>query len=214
MANENQNLEVKSLEKIDKGKIFERLGMAMPPRFSPKIPFGLPIVPTPLLVPGAPGVNPFKDLPFPSPGERIKADDFKKLSQGLQIISDMYTLSSAVFGRNFGEVKLVLTSQQYQIHKVMSVFGTEMENLNDASLDNRKVIQIAPVTLGERRIIVILTEAVETRRFAPNLLGLTYKEASERLRALLGDVTFPSTPMNVSQLIGLSLKEAKETFTK
>jgi hypothetical protein len=165
-------------------------------------------VPTP-----SPG-NPFQELPFPSPGDRIKADDFKKLSQGLQMIYDAYALSSALFGRTFGEAKLALASQQYFVRRVMSVFGTEIGDPADASLDNRKVIQVLPMLLGERHVMVILTEAVETRRFAPNLLGLSYREASERLRAVLGEITFPTTPMSASQLVGLTLTEAKAVLAK
>ena len=96
----------------------------------------------------------------------------------------------------------------------MSVFGTVLDDVNDESLDNRKVIQVAPLELGTRRIAVILTEAVETRRFAPNLIGLTYKEASERLRSILGDVTFPSTPMNAPELEGFSVAEAVEELSQ
>ncbi len=169
-----------------------------------------PLAPLPVV----PGSNTFQDLPFPSPGDRIKADDFKKLSQSLKILYDMFLLSSTLFGRSFKEARLALISQQYEIHKVLTVFGTEIENPHDTSLDNRKVLQVMPVIPGERRVIIILTEAIETRRFAPNLLGLTYREASERLRAILGDITFPMTPMNTSQLIGLSLAEAKQVLSK
>ncbi len=158
--------------------------------------------------------NPFQDLPSPSPGDRIKADDFKKLSQSLKVIYDVFSLSSSLFGSEFGEVKVALVSQQYKISKVMSVFGTEIDNMDDESLDNRKVIQIVPVELGERQVVVVVTEAVETRRFAPNLLGLTYREASERLRYVLGDVTFPSISVNASQLVGISLAEARETISQ
>jgi hypothetical protein len=172
-----------------------------------------PVEPPPSL-PVAPGSNPFQDLPFPSPGDRIKADDFKKLSQSLKILYEMFLLSGTLFGHSFKEARLVLISQQYEIYKVLTVFGTEIENLNDTSLDNRKVLQVMPIMPGERRVIIILTEAVETRRFTPNLLGLTYREASERLRGILGDITFPATPMNVSQLVGLSLTEAKQVLSK
>jgi hypothetical protein len=162
-------------------------------------------------VPTAPGDNPFKDLPFPSPGDRIKADDFKKLSQALKAIYDASLLCGALFGRNFGEVKLALASQGYMVQRVMSVFGAEVDNLGDASLDARKVIQVVPLELGERRVALILTEAVETRRLAPNLVGLTYNDASQRLRDTLGDMTFPSTTMAVPQLVGLSLAEAEQS---
>ncbi len=163
---------------------------------------------TPL--PTVPGVNPFKDLPFPSPGERIKADDFKKLSQGLRIIYDSCALSSSLFGQNFGMVKLALTSQQYYIQRVMTVFGTEIDNLEDDSLDNRKVVQIMPAELGERSIIAVLAEAVKTRRFTPNVLGMNYAKASEKLRSVLGDVTFPSSKFEMPRVTDFKLEEAKE----
>lgn len=158
--------------------------------------------------------NPFQGLPSPSPGDRIKADDFKQLSQSLKVIYDVFSLSSSLFGSKFGEVKVALASQQYKISKVMSVFGTEIDDMDDESLDNRKVIQIVPVELGERQVVVVVTEAVETRRFMPNLLGLTHKEASERLRNVLGDITYPSTPVSVSQLVGLSLAEAQKRLSE
>jgi hypothetical protein len=94
----------------------------------------------------------------------------------------------------------------------MTVFGTELDDLAAPDLDNRKVIHVSPVLLGERRLRVVVTEAVETRRFAPNLLGLTYRESLERLQAVLGEMTFPTTPVNASQLVGLTIKEAKQTL--
>jgi hypothetical protein len=163
----------------------------------------------PAAAPAAPGTNPLKSLPFPSPGDRIKADDIKKLSQSLTLIRDTFSLSSALLGRSFGEVKLVLTSQQYSIQRVMSVFGNEIGNLGDPALDTRRVIQVVPMELGERGVAVIVTEAVETRRMTPNLAGLSYREASERLNGVLGDVSVPSTPMSAVQLVGHSLQEAK-----
>lgn len=161
-------------------------------------------------VPVAPASSPFEDLPFPSPGDRIKADDFKKLSQSLRVVYDAFMLSGALFGRSFGEAKQLLAAQQYVVASVMSVFGSEIDDLNDASFDARKVIQVLPVKLGERNVAVVLTEAVETRRFAPNLLGLSYREASERLRATLGDITYPVSSMPASQLVGLTLAEAQQ----
>lgn len=162
-------------------------------------------------VPVAPASNPFEDLPLPSPGDRIKADDFKKLSQSLRVVYDAFMLSGALFGRSFGEAKSLLAAQQYVVTSVMSVFGSEIDNLNDSSLDARKVIQVIPAKLGERNVAVVLTEAVETRRFAPNLLGLSYREASERLRATLGDITYPVSSMPATQLVGLTLAEAKQS---
>jgi hypothetical protein len=159
--------------------------------------------------PRAPGSNPFKELPYPNPGDRIKADDYKKLSQSLKIIYDIYRLSGTLFGRSFGEAKLVLRSHQYEIQGVMTVFGTETGSLDDEKLDHRKVIQVLPVEPGEPRVIVILTEAVEIRRTVPKLIGKTYKEAREILGSALGDVAFPAAPMTTPDLIGASLSEVK-----
>lgn len=176
----------------------------------PGVPPPTPSRPLPA-VPVAPANNPFKDLPFPSPGDRIRADDFKQLSQSLKVIHEASLLSGALFGRSFGEAKQVLAAQQYAVSRVMSVFGSEIDSLSDTTLDARKVVQVVPVELGERGVAVVVTEAVETRRFAPNLLGLSYREAAERLQAMLGDLTFPSAPMTVSQLVGLTLAEARRT---
>jgi len=160
--------------------------------------------------PGSNGNNPFKELPYPSPGDRIKADDFKKLSQSLQILYDIHLLSSTLCGRDFGEVKLALVTQQYEIQRVMSVFGTEIGSLEDEKLDQRKVIQVLPVEPGEPQVIVILTEAVETRRTVPNLLGKTYKDAAAIVRSALGDGTYPAVPIDMKDLMGYSLAEVKK----
>jgi hypothetical protein len=163
----------------------------------------------PPVVPAAPADNPFASLPFPSPGDRIKADDFKKLSQSLMVVRDAWQLSGSLLGRTYGEAKQALTSQQYLIQRVMSVFGNEITDLSDPSLDGRKVIQVVPIELGGKNVAVVVTEAVETRRTVPNLLNLTYAEASERLHGVMGDVTVPSNPITTSQLLGLSLEQAK-----
>jgi hypothetical protein len=157
----------------------------------------------------APATHPFDALPFPSPGDRIRADDFKALSRGLLLVRDAFALSGALFGQALGQAKQALAAQQFAVQRVMSVFGTELGGMEDPSLDNRKVIQVVPLDLGTRQVAVVVTEAVESRRFAPNLLGLTYGEASERLRAILGDVTLPGAPMSASEVEGLSLAEAK-----
>jgi len=159
-------------------------------------------------IPAAPVTNPFASLPFRSPGDRIKADDFNTLGKGLQLIGDAYVLSGALFGVAFGQAKGQLAAQQYQIDRVMTVFGTEVSTQTDASLDNRKVLLIVPSALGERRVMLVVTEAVETRRLAPNLLGLTYREAVERQRAAFGEGTFPAVSMTAAPLVGRSLAEA------
>jgi hypothetical protein len=165
-------------------------------------------------VPAAPaGTNPFDAVPFPSPGDRIKADDFKMLSRSLCLIYDTYALSSALSGRSFGEVKLALAAQRYQVLRAMSVFGAAVDDPNDVSLDQRRVLQIVPAVLGEPRVLVLLSEAVDTRRFAPNLIGLTYREAAERLRTLFGDAAPGSRPVSTPQLVGLTLGQAREALT-
>jgi len=165
-------------------------------------------------VPVAPSNNPFRDLPSPTAGSRIKSEDFRKLSQSLRIIYDANALSNTLFGRDFGEAKQVLTAQQYTIQRVMSVFGTEIDDLADPTLDERKVIQVLPSELGEESVSIVVTEAVETRRLAPNVVGLTHGEASERLRSVLGDVSFSSAPMSAPQLVGLPLSEARRLLSR
>ncbi len=178
-----------------------------PPLPTPPVPVLQPLPPA--VVPPAPAENPFENLPFPSPGDRIKAEDFKRLSQSLMLIHDALMLSGSLLGRTFAEAKQALVSQQYEIQRVMSVFGNELAQLGDASLDGRKVIQVVPLELGTKGVAVVLTEAVETRRSVPNLLNLTHSEASERLQGVLGDVSVPSNPMTAQQLVGLSLDQAK-----
>ncbi|MCI0490300.1 MAG: hypothetical protein L0229_27220 [Blastocatellia bacterium] len=189
-----------------------RIPQPAPPLIAPQ-----PVPPQPApppVVPAASADNPFNDLPMPAPGDRIKADDFKKLSQGLRTIYDAYLLSGALFGRSYGEARLALASQAYQIEMAMTVFGNAIADPNDGSLDSRRVIQVVPLELGERRVALVLTEAVETRRFMPNLLELSYKEASERLQALLGDAALPGGPLPAPQFVGHSLAEAKQSTQK
>lgn len=187
----------------------------------PQAPQPLPAPPGPVVqplpppvVPPAPAENPFASLPFPSPGDRIKAEDFKRLSQSLMLIHDALMLSASLLGRTFGEAKQALVSQQYEIQQVMSVFGTELAQLGDASLDGRKVIQVIPLELGTKDVAVVLTEAVETRRTVPNLRNLTYREASERLQGVLGDVSVASSSMSAPPLVGHSLGDAKTVTGK
>lgn len=173
--------------------------------------FSRPILrPSATPVPTAPGVNPFKDLPFPSPGERIKSDDFKKLSQSLNIIHDIYSLSSAMCGQDFGEVKLVLLSQQYEIEKIMTVFGAEIDNLESETLDNRKVLQIMPIELGEKQVAIILCEAVESKRLTPDLKKETYMSSLTKLHSILADVTYPIDKFTIPDLTNSTLFQIKE----
>jgi hypothetical protein len=163
--------------------------------------------------PSAPGASPFSSLPNPSPGDPIRSEDFRKLSLALRMIYDAYALSSALFGRSYGEARLTLVSQQYQIRRAMTVFGTELANPADSGLDSRRLIQVIPVTLGERNVDIILSEAVETRKFAPNLIGLTYQEATEKLKAYLGDVAPGAPAMKAPALVNLTLEAARKTLS-
>src|SRR5689334_14874503 len=106
--------------------------------------------PTPVLqpVPPAPVESPFDKLPFPSPGDRIKADDFKALSHSLKLLYDLVVLSSTLFGQSYGDARLMLASRGYQIARVITVFGNEITNLGDTSLDARKVLQVIPAAPG------------------------------------------------------------------
>jgi hypothetical protein len=166
-------------------------------------------------VPAAPGTeSPLAVLPFPSPGDRIKADDFKTLSRSLRLVQDAYALSSGLSGRSFGEAKLALAAQQYQVLRAMSVFGAAVDDPSDTSLDQRRVLQVVPVALGAPQVLVLVTEAVDTRRFAPNLIGLTYREAAERLRALFGDGDGGSRPISTPQLVGLTVGQAREVLAQ
>lgn len=174
-------------------------------------PTGLPAAPPPMPTPPlAPPANPFAELPFPSAGDRIKADDFRRLSQSLRVLYDTYALSGATFGYPFGQVKLALAAQQYEIARVVSVYGTELADVTDASLDNRKVLQVAPVVLGERRVTIVVTDAAaaDTIRHMPNLLGLTYRQAADRIQSELGDAVARGGPMVVPDLTGLTITEA------
>jgi hypothetical protein len=167
-----------------------------------------PVEPLPPLPQAAPA-NPLADLPYPSPGDRIKAEDFRQLAQALQVLADTFALSGATFGRPFGQVKLALAAQQYEIARVVSVHGAELSAADDASLDDRRVLQVLPVVLGERRVSVVVSEtSAEVRHYMPDLTGLTYHQALERLRTHLGEAVAHGGPMTVPNLTGLTLTEA------
>ena len=182
-----------------------------PPNLRPILPFipPQPVFQPPPALPAAPGANTFAELPFPSPGDRIKADDIKKISQSLRIIYEMSVLSASLMGHTYKEVRLALGTQQYEVRRVMSVFGTELDNPADTSLDNRKVIQVIPLELGTHNVGVILSENVDTRPFAPRLDrgSHTYKSAVDNMKALLKDVAFTGPPKTAPQMAG-TLEEA------
>jgi hypothetical protein len=164
------------------------------------------------VLPAAPPTadNPFTDLPYPSPGDRIKADDFRRLSQCLAVVQQMAALSAALFGHTLGEARLALAAQQFVIERVLTVFGREVAGTGDASLDSRTIVQVVPAVLGERRLLVVVSEAVETRRLTPSLVGRTYTEARDLLRATVGDAGGASVP--VGSLVNLTLGEAQHTL--
>ena len=168
----------------------------------------------PPAIPAAPVETPFDKLPFPSPGDRIKADDFKAISQSLTMLYDLFVLTSNLFGRPYSEVRLVLGSRGYQLGRVITVFGNEITDLNDTSLDQRKVIQVIPAAPGTPVVMLVLTEAVDTRRFAPNLIGADYRTAAARIQSLLGDVPLQGAPPSAPDLQGLSLSEALKSVSK
>lgn len=183
-----------------------------PPSPQPTVP-AQPATPPPMPLPEPPAGNPFAALPFPSPGDRIKSDDFKRLSQCLRILYDTYVLSGALFGRLFGEARAALTVQQYEVVRVISVFGAELTGAGDPSLDSRKVLQVAPLTLGEKQVIVVVSEAADTRRYMPDLTGKTYRQAMEIVQTQLGDVLSQGGPLSVPQLVGMTVTEAERTVS-
>ena len=176
----------------------------------------LPPIPPPIVQPPAPmtppppapSSNPFGELPFPSPGERIKADDFRRLSQALRVLADAYALAGSTFAQPFGQVRFALAAQGYEIARVVSVNGTELTAPDDTSLDSRRVLQVMPVALGDRRVSVVLTETADTRRFMPDVTGLNYPAAVQRSREQLGDDALRGGPIAVPPLQGLTLTEA------
>jgi hypothetical protein len=178
------------------------------------IPAGPPTTPPPTPEPTAPVTptisadNPFLQLPRPNPGDRIKADDFRTFSRCLDAIQRAAMLSASLFSRTLGEARPLIAAERLTIERVMSVFGTVLGNVADASLDQRRVVQVIPIAFGESRLLVIVSEAVETRRLTPNLMNLTYAEAGERLRAAVGEATFPSASVRAGQLVGITLGEA------
>jgi hypothetical protein len=181
-----------------------------PPIAAPPPP--VPAPPPPITPPAAPAEDPFGALPMPQPGDRIRAEDFRRLSQSLRVIADAYALAGAAFGYPFGQVKLALRAQGYEITRVVSVHGVELAVADDPSLDARKVLQVAPLVLGLAQVGVVVTEVAEVRqRQMPNLIGLSYRDAGARVREQLGDALAGAGPMTVPNLVGSSLSAAQRS---
>lgn len=204
-------------ERLKSGKLllktpqqsFEKPTLKLPSPAKVKVQPDHQVRKTAVAPPQPPASDPLQNLPFPNPGDRIRSDDFKTLSQAIRLISDTFALTGTLFGRSLAQAIAVLEAGKYEIASVMTVFGAELERYDDPSLEKRKVIQVTPVQLGRPDVVIVVSEAVETRRFAPNLLGLTYRDASERLHNIMGDVSFPSRPINASELVGLKLSAAQ-----
>ncbi len=159
--------------------------------------------------------NPFDLLPMPAPGDPILADHFRALAQSLLAIREVSNLAGQLLGREFGEARAVLQSAQFEISRVVGVFGREYEEADEVDLDVRRVLQIAPVELGARRLAVVVSEdsPAEPAVFAPNLIDLTYDEALERMRSVMGEAAVIGPAMVVPGLISLTPKEAIEQLS-
>lgn len=188
-----------------------RPGTILPtiPRPTPPQPVPAPPPqPAPPILPRLSPDNPFNQLPRPSPGDRIRADDFKQLANCLDVVLHAFTLSAALFGRPLGEARAFLAAEGLTIRRLMTVFGTAVDGPGDASFDTRRVVQVLPAPLGEPEVFVLLSEAVDTRRLAPNLTNLTHAEATDRLRGAIGEGTFPVTPVRVPSFVGGTVTDA------
>jgi hypothetical protein len=163
--------------------------------------------PAPVL-PAAPPTNPFELLPMPSAGDRIKAEDFRALSQALRLVYDAGVMSAGLFGHTFADAKLLLFAQNYEIERVMTVLGGDIGVLDDTSLDDRRVVHVAPTALGERGVMVVLTEAVDQRRYAPDLTQApTFRDAVALLRDRMGPPPASAPPVPAPNLTGLTLAD-------
>ena len=163
----------------------------------------------PQALPEAPADDPFASLPYPNPGDSIKSDDFRMLSKSLKLLQDTFNLSGALVGSDFGEAKQRLADRNYQIVQVLTVYGKEMSP-EDPSLEERKIVQVVPKTLGGTSVAVVVTEAAATHRTMPRLTGMTPEKATEHLRSVLADLPLSGQPIEVPNLVGMSLTEAKK----
>jgi hypothetical protein len=169
-----------------------------------------PTAPPPAAAAPAPAAAPetvFERLPFPQAGDRIRSEDFRTLSQALVAIADFHALAGTLVGRRFAEARLLLAAQQYTVERVLTVFGTDGD-IGDPALDARSVLSLAPLRLGERRVTVVVSEAVDTRRVTPDLSGLTHAQALERVRSIAGDAPAGGPPLTMPDLVGLPLDAA------
>ena len=169
----------------------------------------------PLPLPTPPATSPFANLPFPNPGDRIRAEDFQTLSLSLRLLYETYVLGGSLFGMAFGEARTRLTSQGYQLARVLSVFGADLSP-DDTALDARTVLLVQPLTLGERQVTVVLSEVATAPgpRTMPDLTRrYTFRQAQEALRAQLGDVP-PGAPIAAPDLRGMTLAEAQSAIAR
>ena len=188
-----------------------------PPQPTPAVPPPAPPVPVPSpaalpTLPPIPAENPFNHLPFPAPGDRIRADDFRQLSLCLQLLQAASQLSAALFGQTLAAARPFLAAQGRTLTRVMTVFGAVLDDPNDTSLDARPVLQVLPVIIGEPEVQVIVSEAVETRRLSPNLVGFNFDDANRALRASVGQGTVAAAPTRVPSLTDLTLGAAADAI--
>ena len=165
--------------------------------------------------PSAPNAdNAFDQLPFPVPGDPIRSNDIGNISRALTNVRDAYVLSAVCCGQDFGKARGILAAQGYTIERAITVYGVEMAAPEDASLDARKTLHIYPSAPGTRKVIVILSERQEERRFMPNLTGRTYREAQEMLRQQLGEVSLRVAPLTMPDLRGMTVAEARSALAR
>ena len=177
---------------------------APPPQPAPPPPTPAP--------PQAPAADAFADLPFPSPGDRIKAEDFRKLSQGLRTVAVAYAIAGAAFGQPFAAVRTALAAQGYEVERVVAAGGAELA-AGDTSLDTRTVLHVAPLALGQKRVGVVVTESGEARRQMPSIVGMSYRQAQALIQQQLGDLTAQGGSMTVPALTGRTLSEAQRAVS-
>jgi hypothetical protein len=164
----------------------------------------VPVAAVPSL-PRVPDDNPFNHLPFPTPGERIRSDDFRQLSSCLQLIQASTQLAAGLFGETLAAARPFLEAQGRVLARVMTVFGTVLQHPNETTLDDRRIMMVLPVVIGEPEVQVIVSEAVETRRLSPSLIGLRYPDATSALSASIGQGTIATAPVRAPTLVGNTL---------